>query len=963
MRRIELHKRRGFSICGWVACSRYEHRIRCEGGLSPVLDVDSALGCNECFQHVWAGIWIKHCRWVSRLSCGTMGALVPSCSAFAYQNFQLQHSYDGESNVIMPTYDMLVGTYWGLRHGAERLLADNGDIHRLYDIWRLPLMIPPTRTSDRRHSILTPTPPYLTSITKSPTFTLGRWPHDPLDTGPPTVPLPPAFPAASSSTSPPTPSSPPLRSPFIASAPDYTTCQAFSAPPASIGPASFRLLFQNVPGLIGGMRNDSWRVCAKFAHLRSSLARVDVSIWVEAHGNAPILRALRHEFPDHLFWGSFINQRAGGVLFAMSKAFASRFTDTPHFHTLYRGRVAYLRCNSPEGGFDLYGVHLCPQWTNLVKQDALRSIHRVLRPAQEAHSIIAGDFNYLPPDEGMYHFLTGAVTRTAAPLHDLFLNLFPFFSDINDDYPTHRDFSAEGVLNSASRLDRIYSNLFPVLLHDHEPHLHSPWHLLQHPEISDHIPLILTFPEPRLASPPASQVPLWIAKHPSFTTHVNDVIASQPDWGTGDVTERYHRLAATLTKATHLTRLTTRHSPTASIDEAIAIAITATRAATRHQPRLVASCLRRLPALVPFFRDNQLVDAPGLTKHIAEAVSMTYQQRLEQQASIDALRGHDPAEARVKKRNRSLARWAARFSFRNQRVVLGCVTEPDGTPAASLQRQVDLIREHWLPIFQAPQPDSRHFSFFADFVVTAPSYYQDVAAFLLSAADFADMLRLTHDSSLGPDGIPYAAWRNAGHLVRQELHDLYLYCLTTECLLPPGFNHACFCFLPKELDDLTHLVVSRTADKLRTLTLSNTSHKLFAASLVHPLSRMAQLTCISCQRGWLKGRVMLDNVLEIDTYAKLYTYYHAAFPVLLSFDLRRRSRHLPGPFYGGFSAVCVFLVRLLVCSSAFMMILIIISGSRVSLFLVFCCSLVLYRAVLCLLFYSSLPLTRFCVPS
>jgi hypothetical protein len=93
-------------------------------------------------------------------------------------------------------------------------------------------------------------------------------------------------------------------------------------------------------------------------------------------------------------------------------------------------------------------------------------------------------------------------------------------------------------------------------------------------------------------------------------------------------------------------------------------------------------------------------------------------------------------------------------------------------------------------------------------------------------------VKLSNNSSLGPDGIPYAAWRKAGRQALVILHEVISQIQAEdfeESTLPEGFNTSYLCCLPKKPSGTDHErgdyflpVVTRP------LSLVNTDNRLVA---------------------------------------------------------------------------------------------------------------------------------------
>ena len=81
------------------------------------------------------------------------------------------------------------------------------------------------------------------------------------------------------------------------------------------------------------------------------------------------------------------------------------------------------------------------------------------------------------------------------------------------------------------------------------------------------------------------------------------------------------------------------------------------------------------------------------------------------------------------------------------------------------------------------------------------SYTKTVDPGLLSCPDFEDILssiRSSNNSTPGPDGIPFAAWRAVPDLSAKVLFGV-LDALVRGLTPPSGFHHGCLFLLPKIL--------------------------------------------------------------------------------------------------------------------------------------------------------------------
>ena len=90
--------------------------------------------------------------------------------------------------------------------------------------------------------------------------------------------------------------------------------------------------------------------------------------------------------------------------------------------------------------------------------------------------------------------------------------------------------------------------------------------------------------------------------------------------------------------------------------------------------------------------------------------------------------------------------------------------------------------------------------------------------------------------------------------------------------LPTLFNSSITTFIPKELEAGELDEVARSPSKTRPLTLSNCDNKIITGTYNTKL-RTILPTCINrFQRGFIWGRQLLENLLQMDTVARNLDY-------------------------------------------------------------------------------------------
>ena len=79
-------------------------------------------------------------------------------------------------------------------------------------------------------------------------------------------------------------------------------------------------------------------------------------------------------------------------------------------------------------------------------------------------------------------------------------------------------------------------------------------------------------------------------------------------------------------------------------------------------------------------------------------------------------------------------------------------------------------------------------------------------------------------------------------------------------------------------------MVARSGEDTRPLSLSNTDGKLLACALNQTFSHMLPEWALYQQRGFIKSRAMIDNIIDMDAAARTAARQHAGRAALVFFD-------------------------------------------------------------------------------
>ena len=95
--------------------------------------------------------------------------------------------------------------------------------------------------------------------------------------------------------------------------------------------------------------------------------------------------------------------------------------------------------------------------------------------------------------------------------------------------------------------------------------------------------------------------------------------------------------------------------------------------------------------------------------------------------------------------------------------------------------------------------------------------------------------------------------------------------MCTDCLIPYGFNFLRKCFVPKK-KYITHKAgIAAKSSDLRPLWLENSDIKAISSAMIFSLAPVASKCSQFSQRGFVWGRTLILNAIELDTFARIFS--------------------------------------------------------------------------------------------
>ena len=199
-----------------------------------------------------------------------------------------------------------------------------------------------------------------------------------------------------------------------------------------------------------------------------------------------------------------------------------------------------------------------------------------------------------------------------------------------------------------------------------------------------------------------------------------------------------------------------------------------------------------------------------------------------------------------------------------------------------------VLTRHWQKVFDGKPTDEQLRTSWLSRVRKRANVH--INSLLPTFQDVETVLSQLPSSSPGPDGIPFALYKNYRTLVAPIMYDIVTRMIAGSEIPPSDFNTAFLLCLPKTVGVVDEQGQTlHDAGNTRPLSIVDAANRIIASVFRICLDRVASDWVIDCQRGFLKGRHMLQNIIDLDFAAQkisikskrgaiLLLDFRAAFP-------------------------------------------------------------------------------------
>ena len=667
----------------------------------------------------------------------------------------------------------------------------------------------------------------------------------------------------------------------------------------------------------GDLRGCTWNTQALFArravrhhcklrHVKRLANEHDFVALQETHSTKGGTDALRLPTGFTPFWSHGTTTRAG-IGLIVKDDFLRNFNHPRDgdWIEVVPSWAAILRLSGSQGSLDICVVYMATgdSEARTARNNTRMQLQNSLKPENITLTILLGDFNYVVSERD---WVTKDTAEWSGDQDGLEEEAFTDgISQRFGLYELEQEHMTCETAVARSRIDRVYWNQH--LSEQLDRHFGSAG-LAWVPGLSAHRPVSFFRRRPSKLGPLDAPLPLAPLRDPDWPRRV--ALQYGELRRTDDRDDQPLRRLALLKRAVKDVTLRMRAEshvlPADSGDDRLGWTIRFIRSAEEVRLVTMDKCVKAYPHLRSMAdpNDPNVREGYSLTKVRNHAVELAREISLNEMRALQAERdGIDELQPRARRES---------IQVRLKRISPGKSTclramEDDERNISTDPTQIAAnLRKHWGQVFSRQDinedilqewlretfPDGGQ----GEAVCGLPT--RDSTAWQLQRSDMEKSIQASTNTMPGPDRIPYAAWRALGDLAVDILFEA-----ARALALPDGtrllvdalgegdegshdFNMAILCCLPKKPIGCTPEHGEYfSADATRPLAIVNTDNRLIAGAYRGRLEPIMEPWISLMQRGFLKGRSMIANIVDID-FEAMRISLNCAEGALVLFDFR-----------------------------------------------------------------------------
>ena len=642
----------------------------------------------------------------------------------------------------------------------------------------------------------------------------------------------------------------------------------------------------------------------------------DFVCFQETHSQEGSARALT--LPDDCvaIWSNGTTRQAG-VGIVIKHSFLKLFNDINigrDVEVIEPGRVFILHLQGPLGNLDVNCSYF-DAGSHQLRLTAIRKLGRAIRPHENTLTILLGDWNHVNDKEGRWSGTSNAFeTNGDLQEADLFEELILKPHNMHEAEQEHYTCEVKGPEGhkTLSKIDRVYSNQHVSCQLDRCCKTYArEWNT----ELSTHRPLSTSRMKSEGHDLTNAPMKTWVFKHEHFSERFQ--VQFEEDCRTFEgrlnpITKLLVAKEAIKKVHDHIVESRIKVNADATEDK-LGWAILCARHLERrsfYRVHMAMECFPRLKKCgKPEAKPSEYLNNRELARHIEAVRDLIVElARDDIGEDIEALRtSHDKDEVGKTQLKEHILRKLKRITP-GEASQITHMMDAQGNCLGDPRDMAKILAEHWKGVFSKTTCDDAKLREWMDklFPRNEDGHSWDTglapplpSAWQVTKKHVKKAIQCAKNSMPGPDGIPSSAYRAIGDSAINILHEAFeaLSKEDAEETLNEAyksmtlseihqFNHSILCCLPKKPSGQT--AAGETyykAEATRPLNISNVDNRLLTSAARMAWEPILEKWVSDMQRGFLKGRSMLHNLIDID-FVSMKVSLKCEHGALLLFDFK-----------------------------------------------------------------------------
>ena len=606
----------------------------------------------------------------------------------------------------------------------------------------------------------------------------------------------------------------------------------------------------------------------------------DLTILTETRESKERLMFLKGLLPQgmHLY-SSRLDQYRGGVAILVQQRFLEKFDRQPVWRVFVKGRLARLEFSGVKGCLHVYAIYLSPD-DPCDRDKQMKNLADVMDPM--VHNIVAGDFNFVENACDRINKSGGECLDNAADRRNA-----TTWRGVAESCHL-KEFSQDGFTceNSYgwSRLDRVFTNLHNADLCS----IRCACNLLEHPRhLSDHRPVSVTLSMGGKRTTYKS-IPPWVTDHPNFKKELIDEFTArcgdfQREFGRPPETyDKIKLLKQSAHRATAYIRRTCQHQIAGTKEHKLAVCMSFLRAVHSQDYQRARALQVKCAELGHLAVDGGLAQSADFMR-IKDVIAEWMRSDIQERATeLRQVRDSLPEAVYEQRKQGTLNKLKSMIPCASKDIA--AMIRKDGSVAVETADIAQLLNDHWQEVFNQKVTNGE---LRRQWLRTTTSKFRVTKQQLRPSKEVVKKVIAESGSSApGPDAVPFEVYRSLGE-VAVDLFWEAANGMLDGVVSPDGdFNLALMVCVPKSADGvLEDSTPYFTPGGTRPLSIVDASNRILASIFCEVLERRIGQRINRAQKGFLKKRQLLKNVLDVDFAAQKISVQSRSGAIIL-FDFK-----------------------------------------------------------------------------